>query len=102
MAHFYAEARGRSRTTAHRLGTRTSGVETIAASWQGCVRVELRHDEATGLDVATVTLSRWRGAGVEQVLYAGPVGGLELATERHSDTCNSVNVSPTERSVCAA
>ena len=78
MAHYYGLVRGRSRTEATRLGNRGSGIATVAASWQGCVRVELTHDEASGLDYARVTLSRWHGSGVERELYAGPVGGLEL------------------------
>lgn len=76
MAHYYGSVRGRARTTAHRLGTRTSGVATIAASWQGAVSVELY--ERDGVDMARVSLIPWRGTGVHLELYAGPVGGSEL------------------------
>lgn len=75
MAHFYGYIRGR-RGDATRLGTKASGLTVTAASWQGAVLVTLGHDEETGQDVVSVSLVPWRGAGVDRVLYSGPVGGV--------------------------
>ena len=74
MAHFYATIQG-SRGPASRLGTARSGLTATAASWQGAVTVELTHDPATDTDMAVVRLCPWHGAGVDRVLYRGPVGG---------------------------
>ena len=80
MAHFRATIQG-SRGEASRLGTRSSGLQTVAASWQGAVRVELY---ACGdRDLARVSLTPHRGAGVERLLFDGPVdGAVESLTER--------------------
>jgi len=77
MAHFYGITRG-SRGKASRLGTKASGLETVAASWQGAVRVFL--SEVDGQDWATVALVPWRGQGTSRVIYAGPVSGAEGGT----------------------
>jgi hypothetical protein len=76
MAHFYGRIRG-SRGEATRAGTRKSGYMATVASWQGAVVTRLWHDEGTGLDMAVVELTDWRGAGVNRVLYEGPVGGKQ-------------------------
>lgn len=55
MAHFYGTLRG-NRGQASRLGTKLSGLQTIAASWQGAVSVSLYHDETTGEDTVSVNL----------------------------------------------
>jgi hypothetical protein len=78
MAHFYGTAEG-SRREASRLGTKSSGLRTVAASWQGAIEVGLHHDEASGLDRATVRMVPWKGTGRSQLLYEGPVGGTEEA-----------------------
>lgn len=51
MAHFYGTIKGQ-RGQASRLGGKTSGLETYAASWQGAVSVRLWVDEATGKDMS--------------------------------------------------
>jgi hypothetical protein len=51
-----------------------------AASWQGAVSVCLYYDDETGLDGVLVELRPWKGAGVRQVLYDGPVGGPDAWT----------------------
>lgn len=75
MAHFYGAVRG-GRSEASRLGHKKTGLTTIAASWQGAVRVELR--EVEGKDFAHVSLEPWQGRGISQVIYDGPVEGLPL------------------------
>ena len=80
MSHFYGSLHG-SRGKATRCGTKSSGYEAIAASWQGAVETRLWHDEDTGLDMARVSLIPWHGAGVSKVLYEGPVRGESKAKE---------------------
>ena len=74
MSRFCATIRG-NRGRATRQGTKASGMVSYTASWQGCVRVELR--EVDGVDFARVTLETWRGQGAfpSITLYDGPVSG---------------------------
>ena len=72
MAHFLGQIQSR-RGKAQRLGDKSQGLTTIAASWQGAVEVSLF--EADGVDWARVALTNWKGQGVERVLYSGPVSG---------------------------
>jgi hypothetical protein len=59
MAHFYGVVSGCGRT----------GLQTVAASWQGAIKVRLY--EGDGVDHALAELMPWRGAGVSRVLYDG-------------------------------
>jgi hypothetical protein len=61
-------------------------METVAASWQGAVRVTLRV-ETRGVgrarverDFARIELIPWSGAGVACTLYDGPVGDPTAAS----------------------
>ena len=74
MAHFLAAIKGH-RGEASRLGTKRSGLDATAASWQGAVEVRLWHDAKTGRDMARVSLTPWHGAGSHKPLYYGPVSG---------------------------
>jgi hypothetical protein len=75
MAHFYGTLDG-SRGQATRMGTKNSGLQTVAASWQGAVEVTLHHDDHTQRDYATISLKPWHGAGVHRVLFDNlPVDG---------------------------
>jgi len=76
MAQFYGSIKG-SRGGASRLGTKASGLDITAASWQGAVRVSLWHDEAAGVDMAEVALDLWDGEGSQRTLYRGPVSGKD-------------------------
>ena len=76
MAHFYGTLQG-ARGEATRLGHKSTGVTTRAASWAGCVRVELWHDEETDTDWARVSLEPWHGEGRQATLYVGPVSGAD-------------------------
>lgn len=71
MSHFYGTLRG-SRGQATRQGTRVSGVETVAASWKGCIRV--RMFERDGEDCFTVSQEQWHGSGVYEILAEGVIG----------------------------
>jgi hypothetical protein len=74
MAHFLAAIKGH-RGEASRLGSKKSGLDATAASWQGAVDVRLWHDAKTGRDMARVSLIPWHGAGSNKPLYYGPVSG---------------------------
>ena len=79
MARYRGTLRG-CRGEASRLGHGASGLTTVAASWQGAVRVELY---ACGdRDFARVSLTRHHGAGVERLLFDGPVSGALQSIER--------------------
>ena len=71
MSHFYGALQG-GRGQATRCGHKSSGINTVAASWDGSVSVNIEH--VNGEDVATVSLAPWHGNGVSKVLYRGPVG----------------------------
>jgi hypothetical protein len=75
MAHFYGSAQGH-RGQASRLGSKASGLDVVAASWQGAVTTRLY--ERDGVDMALVSLSRWHSQGTERILYHGPVAGLSV------------------------
>ncbi len=74
MAQFYGTISGQ-RGEASRLGSKKSGLTTVAASWTGAVEVELYHSEITGVDMARVSLVPWHSMGSSRVLYDGPVSG---------------------------
>ena len=76
MAHYYGTLTSNNGSTT-RCGHKASGLTVCAASWAGAVSVELHHDSDTDTDVATVRLCKWHGAGVDRVLYTGPVNALE-------------------------
>jgi hypothetical protein len=79
MARYRGTLRG-CRGEASRLGHTSSGLTTVAASWQGAVRVELY---ACGdRDFARVSLTSHRGAGIERLLFDGPVSGALQSIER--------------------
>ena len=73
MAHFLGSIQG-SRGEASRLGTKSSGLDVTAASWSGSVRVRLWFDHACDVNMCSVSLAPWHGAGVSVSLYRGPVG----------------------------
>ncbi len=88
MAHFRGTVSG-GRTQASRLGHKSTGLETTAASWQGAAHVRLWHDASSDTDMVEVALTQHHGAGVspDVVLYRGPVGEYTAACRcRHSRT----------------
>lgn len=72
MAAFYGVVRG-ARGKVTRCGTPASGLSTEAASWQGCIRVEV-YVRGKGPDMCRVTMIPWEGKGTLKLLYAGPIG----------------------------
>lgn len=73
MSHFYGTLQGH-RGEATRCGSKDSGIQVTAASWEGaaCVRVFVGPD---GRDWCEVGLRPWQGRGVSRTLYRGPVDG---------------------------
>ena len=84
MAHFYGTLKG-SRGLASRLGHASSGLNVVAASWQGAVSVALR--EVDGVDFAYVTLQPWQGNGIFKVLFDGPVSGKRKPAKAKVTPC---------------
>ena len=76
MAHFYGEVKGRA-GEASRLGTKATGIKTVAASWQGGVDVNLWHRDDLNEDWVEVYMIRWNGEGTNKLLYRGPVDRFE-------------------------
>jgi hypothetical protein len=72
VAHFRGIIRGQ-RGEASRLGSKASGLDVQAASWQGKVTVHLW--EKNGVDMALVELDQHHGKGTTRTLYNGPVSG---------------------------
>ena len=76
MSHYYGIVRGAGKTQATRRGHKTTGLETVAASWSGAVKVEMEHAASrgpNGEDWVEIRLMPWHGQGVGHVLYVGPV-----------------------------
>lgn len=74
MARFFGLVQG-GRGKATRLGHTSSGMDTIAASHSGAVRVRL-YDQ-NGVDMAEVRFTPWGNKGMDRVLYVGPVEKYE-------------------------
>ena len=70
MSHYYATIPTSGRkTTPTARGHKTTGLATIAASYKGAIRVELRHVD--GKDLFTVNRIPWQGAGPSEVIAEG-------------------------------
>ena len=73
MAQFYGEVKGSGFAPIHRVGTKKSGLESIAASCEGGIRVVLTHDESEGRDYARIESIQWPSRRLIEVLYEGPI-----------------------------
>jgi len=73
MAQFYGEVKGSGFAPIHRVGTKKTGLESIAASYEGGIRVVLTHDEREGRDYARIESIRWPSRRLEEVLFEGPL-----------------------------
>lgn len=73
MARFYGSVHG-SRGKVSRLGGKSSGLTAIAASYSGAVRAHVY--DRDGEDWCRIELMPWKGAGVNEVLYDGPVSSV--------------------------
>lgn len=73
MAHFLGTVQGQ-RGEASRLGNKNSGLQTVAASWDGAIAVDLEYDERTGKNRYTVRERKWHNSGVDRVIAEGVIG----------------------------
>lgn len=71
MAAYYVTCKGSSHGYIHRIGGKDSGVRATLAGWSGSVKVHLR--DVNGTSWVTVRLDTWEGAGIERLIYDGPV-----------------------------
>ena len=79
MSHFYATIPTSARKTVPTAqGHKTTGIETVGASYSGAVRVALWHDEREGVDKFEVAMTPWQGAGDTKVLARGTVGDASI------------------------
>jgi len=70
MSHFYATIPESARKhTLTARGHKTTGVRTIAASWNGAIEVELTHVD--GKDLFSVRRIPWQGKGRREDLAKG-------------------------------
>lgn len=75
MAQFRGTVQGH-RGQASRLGSKSSGLDVDAQSWEGAVKTRLWHETLgdNDSDFVRVTMHKHYGQGEERVLYYGPVG----------------------------
>ena len=79
MSHFYATIPTSARKTVPTAcGHKSTGVETIGASYSGAVRVALWPDAYTGVDKFEVAMTPWQGEGDAKVLARGTVGDASI------------------------
>ena len=79
MSHFYATIPTSARkTTPTACGHKSTGVQTIGASWRGAISVDLWHDADEDQDKFVVTMIPWKGAGDYKTLARGTVGDASI------------------------
>ena len=75
MSHFYATIpTAARRTVPSARGHKSTGIETIAASWKGGIKTRFWHDEEIGVDKFEVSMVMWQGCGDSKILARGVVG----------------------------
>jgi len=79
MSHFYATIPTSARKTVPTArGHKSTGVETIGASWKGGILTSLWHDADTDRDMFEVRMVQHHGAGDSRVLARGVVGDASV------------------------
>jgi len=73
MAHFYGTLQG-ARGEVSRCGTKTSGLTTTNASWNGAVTTHIFYDPAIDKNRYIIKQIPWHGAGITKVLSEGILG----------------------------
>ena len=71
--HFYGTLNGQAGPPATRCGSKRSGLEAIAASWNGAVSAYVYQDDDSGQDMVQIQFRQWQGSGRSLVLYQGPI-----------------------------
>lgn len=78
MSHFYAAiTKSARKTIATARGHTSTGIETYAASWDGRITVNLRHNAETGKDEFSVHMEPHSGRGDSAVIATGIVGNAK-------------------------
>tara|TARA_Y100000034_G_scaffold114218_1_gene150065 strand:+ start:444 stop:761 length:318 start_codon:yes stop_codon:yes gene_type:complete len=79
MSHFYATIPTSARKTVPTArGHKSTGVETIGASWKGGILTSLWHDPDTDRDMFEVRMIQHHGAGDSRILARGVVGDASV------------------------
>ena len=79
MSHFYAKIPTSARKTVPSArGHKSTGVQTIGASWRGAISVDLWYDADEDKDRFVVTMIPWKGAGDYKTLARGTVGDASI------------------------
>ena len=66
MAHFYGGVEGKAKTTATRLGSRNSGIETFCQGWDS--GVDVRGEVSDGQDMFRVYVTHGSNGGGHDIL----------------------------------
>ena len=75
MSHFYASIPVSARKTiATACGTKSSGLVTTTASFDGAIEVQLHHDKSTGKDHFEIRQVPHLGAGISNLIAEGILG----------------------------
>ena len=74
MSHFYGLLSAAGSKDSTKCGHKTTGIETVAASWAGSIVVRLSHDEDTGEDSFHISQEPWKGAGIFEPITSGVIG----------------------------
>ena len=70
MAQFYGSVKG-NRKEVHRLSGKHYGLTTIAAGWEGCIRVNIYYNASTERDEYSVYLEPWQKEGQTKLIAEG-------------------------------
>ena len=73
MAQYYGSIVG-NRGTAHRLGTKSSGIEGWTASWDGAIVTKVYWDIEAEVNKFVISMRPWHGVGPSGLLLEGIVG----------------------------
>ena len=75
MSHFYGRIPISNRKTpATACAGKASGLKVTAASYKGCVSVELWYNAETQKDEFRVSQQRWLGSGITEEIASGIIG----------------------------
>ena len=80
MAHFRGEVSGQ-REMASRLGSKNSGLRTVAQSFEGDIAVTLYYDKGEDCDRVSIVARHHNGYGPSQTLFDAPIRDLIAGKE---------------------
>jgi len=85
MSHFYGTINGKAKNESTQCGSKNSGLNIVAASWEGAVEVEIRYDEKNDCDMVSVKLIPWKSNGINRELYIGKISGEDSSEYDEKD-----------------